>query len=1025
MKEKQLFYNHLRSLTVFLALTLTLSTTPQWLHASQSLHTVQQANIVKGTVTGSDGEPVIGATVRVKGANKLGAVTDMDGNFVINGVPANGTLVVSYVGYQDKEIAYTAGQQKNISMTEDQKILDEVVVVGYGVQKKSDVTGSVTSVPKDRLSKLPVTNVMQAIEGATAGVTVTQTSSVPGDEPSVLVRGQNSISASSGPYIVVDGVPISKSGGSINDINPNDIESMEILKDASATAIYGTNGANGVILITTKKGASGKPVIRYNGYIGIENIAHVLKPMSPKQYLQKYQDWMAINGFEDRLGVDEYAVPNSNEYDNYQLWKSGQGGITDWVDLATRTGVIQDHNLSVNGGSDRVKYYMSGDFMNQKGVLEGYGYKRYSIRINLDANITDFLKIGTTSYITFHNTDGGRANLMNAVAQSPFGIPYEEDGSLTILPMSPETLWGNPLLNTTNDIERRKNDISLNGYAEVDFGHIWSPLKGLTYKLNAGYSYVPQRYSSYSGRAANDNNGTAIKWNSETVNYTIENILAYSRDIQKHHFDITALYSAQRRKYDYTYARGVGFVNDALTFHNIGAASTYSANSETTKYTALSQMGRLNYSYDSRYLFTFTVRRDGSSVFGANTSKYGVFPSVAIGWNIAREQFMNLANKWLDTMKLRISYGKSGNEAIDPYQTITSLSSVSTVFGGSTNTAFINSIMGNSNLQWETTKTFNVGIDFGLFGQRINGNIDFYHSNSDGLLLRRSLPYATGYSSIYQNIGKTSNTGLEVTINTHNIKTKDFRWDSSIVWSWNKNKIKDLYGDGEDDLGNRWFIGHPIGVIYDYKQVGIWQEDEIEAGVHLNWDPVAKAGDYKLADLNGDGKITEDDKTILGQTSPKWTGGLTNTFYYKDFTLSVFIQTVQGMKKNNTDIGIVTDELGRRNLPADFEYWTPENKNNEWASLSLNCNPHGYGIPRDASYTRIKDVTLSYQFPNSLVNRIGLGSLMLYVSGRNLYTFTNWFGWDPETRQILRGSNNWDVNYPLTRSFIFGINISF
>lgn len=988
---------------------------------SYSVQNVQQKQVVSGIVRDSSGEPVIGASVLEKGTTN-GTITDLDGKFTLS-VSSNTVLQISYIGYKTLELKATSNMK--ITLQEDSETLDEVVVVGYGVQKKSDVTGSVTSVSKDRLSKLPVTNVLQAIQGATAGVTITQESSVPGDEPSVLVRGQNSISANTGPYVVVDGIPISKSGGSLNDINPNDIESMEILKDASATAIYGTNGANGVILITTKKGKSGKPVVRYSGYVGIDKIAHMLEPMGPEQYLQKYQDWLSQNGYTDRVGKDEYAVPNAAERDNYELWKNGQGGVTDWTDFATQTGIIQDHNISVNGGGEKVRYYLSGDYMNQEGVLKGYQYKRYSFRANIDATITDYLKIGTTSYITAHNTDGGRSNLMNAVAQSPFGEPYDEDGNLSIYPMSPETLWSNPLLDTTKDIERRKFNVNINGYAEVDFGHLWKPLQGLTYKLNAGYSYMPERYGYYAGRAANDNNGTAETWNKETASYTIENIVTYARDFGKHHLDLTGLYSAQRKKYNYNYAKGVGFINDVLTFHDLSTASTQSSDSETTKYTALSQMGRVNYSYDSRYLFTFTVRRDGSSVFGKNTSKYGVFPSVALGWNISREAFMERTSNWLSNLKLRLSYGKSGNEAIDSYQTVSTMESLSMVFGGLTNTALRNSVMGNGDLEWETTKTFNFGLDFGFLNQRISGNLDVYRSNSDGLLLERSIPTITGYSSVWQNIGKTANTGVELTINTHNIQTRDFNWNTSLVFSWNKNEIKDLYGDGQDDIANKWFIGQPIGVIYDYTQVGIWQEDEIEAGEHLNWDPVAKAGDYKLADLNGDGQITEADKSVLGQTSPKWIGGMTNTFSYKNLSLSIFIQTVQGAMKNNTDIGIATDELGRRNLPKDFQYWTPENQNNEWASLNTNNNPHGYGIPRKCNYTRIKDITLSYTFPQKIMDKVGLGGLTVYLTGRNLATFTDWFGWDPESRQITRGSTNWDINYPLTRSFVFGVNLSF
>lgn len=983
----------------------------------------QQAHTLSGTVVDAQGEPIIGANVVVKGTTQ-GTITDLDGKFTLE-APGNAVLEVSYIGYLTQEIPVNGQSAFRITLKEDTQNLDEVVVVGYGVQKKSDVTGSVTSIKKDRLEKIPVANVLSAIQGAAAGINVTQASSVPGDEPSVMVRGQNSITAGTGPYIVVDGIPISKSGGTLNDINPNDIESMEVLKDASAVAIYGTNGANGVILITTKRGKSSKPTVRYSGYVGFDKIAHVLEPMGEEQFLQKWQDWKIANG-----QVDDSPVRNADEMENYQAGKT-----TDWVDFASRTGIITDHNVSISGGGEDLRYYVSGDFLDQQGVLEGYQYKRYSFRTNIDANVTDYIKIGTSTYLTAHNTDGGRANLMTAVAQSPYGHPYKADGSLTIRPVEQETLWGNPLLETMKDIERRKFNINVNGYAEVDFGKAWEPLQGLTYKLNMGYAYQPERYGYYAGRAVEDNSGTAEIWNKETSNYTIENIVTYARDFGKHHIDLTGLYSAQRKKYNYAYAKGVGFVNDDLTFHNLSAASTQSSSSETSRYAALSQMGRINYSFDSRYLFTFTVRRDGSSVFGSNTSKYGVFPSVALGWNLQNESFMEASKEWLSNMKLRLSYGKSGNEAISVYQTISTMAAKQLPFGGSAHTALITNVMGNNNLTWETTKSFNFGLDFGFFNQRFSGTLDVYRSQSNDLLLKRNLPKLTGFSSVYTNLGETSNRGVELTLNSRNIQSRDFTWETSLVFSWNKNKIEELYGDGLDDLGNKWFIGEPIGVIYDYKQVGIWQEDEIAAGLHEKWDPTAKAGDLKLADINGDGQITaEKDRVIQGQTSPKWQGGLTNTFTYKNLSLSIFVQTVQGAMKNNTDINIARDELGRRNLPADYQYWTPENRNNEWASLNVNSNPHGYGYPRRCQYTRIKDVTLSYTFAPSLTEKLRIGGLTAYLSGRNLFTFTDWFGWDPESRQIVRGSeqydamgnyvSSWESNYPLTRSFVFGINLT-
>lgn len=976
-----------------------------------------QQNSISGVVLDAGSkDPLVGVSIVVKGTT-TGVLTDLDGKFSIS-APAGSTLVISYIGFEKQEVAIQNRSSINVLLKEDSHVLDDVVVVGYGVQKKSDVTGSVTSVSKDRLAKIPVTNVLQAVQGAAAGVIITQQSSVPGDAPSALVRGQNSINANSGPYIVVDGIPISKSGGTLNDINPSDIASMEILKDASAVAIYGTNGANGVILITTKRGMTGKPVIRYNGHAGIESMAHILEPRNGEEYLQKFADWMKQTG-----QTQTSPVPNYGEEENYKA------GIThDWIDMVSQTGIIQDHNVSISGGTPEVKYFLSGGYMDQKGVLQGYNYKRTSIRSNLDADVTKFLTIGTSLFLTNHNRDGGRVNLLNASAMSPFGQPFNPDGSYKIYPMEPEQLFSNPFLGLTTDRERRSFNVNMNGYAEVRFSGV---LKGLRYKFNAGYVYLPTRESSYTGRDANDKLGTASIRNSETNSYTIENIVTYTRDWDKHHFDFTGLYGAQQRKFNESTAGAVGFVNDLLSFNNLGAGATQTSKSYADKYSANSQMGRINYSYDSRYLFTLTVRRDGSSVFGKNTSKYGTFPSIAAGWNISNENFMKSVTA-IDNLKVRFSYGKSGNEAISVYKTISTASNNKVPSNGIGETGMLLSNLGNSDLEWEKTTGGNIGIDFGILRNRITGTIDMYKSNTTDLLLLRSIPLVTGYTQVFDNLGETSNKGIELTLTTRNIETRDFGWETTVVFAANKNKIVDLYGDKKDDLGNRWFIGHPINVVYDYKMEGVWQEDEISAGLHKKQDPTAKAGDLKFADLNEDGQITAEDKTILGQTAPKWTGGLTNTFRYKNWNMSIFLQTAQGMTKNNADLNYV-DETGKRNTPREVGYWTPENRSNTRPALSYN-NTRGYGYASDADYIRIKDITVSYVFNPGVLDKFSISGLTVYASGRNLHTFTKWIGWDPESRQITRGSSSWDSNlnayrswednYPVVRSIVFGINIT-
>lgn len=959
---------------------------------------------ITGVISDAKGTPIPGVTVRNSATARV-AVSDPNGRFSIAASKGQ-QLIFSFLGYASKTI--TAGDQRRISVTLSEAAdiaLNDVVVIGYGTQKRSDVTGSVVSVPKSRLSQLPVTNVLQSIEGAVAGVNVTTTSSIPGSQPSALIRGQNSITAGSGPYVVVDGVPLSKTGGSLNDINPNDIASVEILKDASATAIYGTNGSNGVILITTKRGTTGKPVIRYNGYAGFDNLAHILEPRSGAEYVQKYADYLKQTG-----QVQTRPVPNIGELPAYNA-----GTTTDWVKEATQQGVIQDHNVGISGGSEDVKYFISGDYLNQKGVIKGYEFKRIGLRSNLDVNVTSFLTVGTSLFLTSNNYDGGRANLLFATAMSPYGQEYNANGTYTIYPMNPEQLYTNPLLGLTTTQISRTTNINGNGYAEIKFPGV---LTGLKFRLNGGYTYFPERRGSYVGRLANDLNGTASSFNASTNSYTIENILTYTKDIQKHHFDFTALYSAQERKYNSTTAGAVGFVNDELGLDNIGAGATQTSGTYRDRYGLNSQMGRLFYAYDSRYLLTLTARRDGSSVFGSNTSKYGVFPSAALGWNISNENFMKDA-KLINNLKLRLSYGKTGNEAVGVYRTITTDGTARSPFNGISTIGVLAGNLGNSRLQWETTKTANIGLDFGVLKNRISGSAEVYQNKTNGLLLNRSLPIITGYGSVLDNIGKTENKGLELTLTTQNFAGQDFRWETMIVYATNRNKITDLYGDGKDDLGNRWFLGKPISVIYDYKMTGIWQTGEDVS----KQDPTARPGSLKFADLNGDGRITGDgDRMILGQTTPKWTGGITNTFHYKNINLSIFIQTAQGMTKNNPDL-TYGDETGRRNTPAEIGYWTPENQSQTRPALSYN-NTLGYGYASDASYTRIKDITLSYVFAQQFLDKLHLGGLTIYASGRNLHTFTNWVGWDPENNYSTRGSGDWTNNYPLTRTFVLGLNVS-
>jgi len=966
-------------------------------------NTAKQQITVTGTVKDAkQGDPLPGVNIKVQGSSN-GTITDLDGNFSLTVPNSSSILVFSFIGYQAQSIALDGKVKLEIKMQEDTKNLEEVVVVGYGTQKRSDITGSVTSVSKDRLKQIPVTNITHALEGSTAGIQITQNSTVPGSSATMQVRGVNSINANTSPFIVLDGVPFS---GTTNDINPSDIESIEILKDASSVAIYGTRGSNGVILITSKRGSQtqGKPRITYNGYIGFENIAHKLTPMSGDAYVQKYKDYNLQNGITQTT-----ILPNTSEVDNYN-----KGITTDWLKETTQQGLMHDQNININGGSQFVQYYVSVGHTKQDGVVKGYQYEKNTIRTNIDAQITDFLKVGTTAFVAANNYDGGRANWLLATAMSPYSVPYESDGTYKIYPMNPELLYTNPLLGTSVDRKDRALNLTGNGYIEIAPVQV----KGLKYRLNASYVYNIGDTKQYSGRQNNDLSGTANVSHNETTNWVLENILSYSKDFGKNHLDLTALYSAQKTDYYKFTANSVSFINDALSFYNLGSGATQSNTSEGNSSTLLSQMGRINYSYDSRYLLSLTARRDGYSGFGANTDKIGVFPSFALGWNIANENFMKPLTM-VDQLKLRFSYGVTGNQAVPVNQTETTASSVLYPFGGKIASGVLYNSLGNANLNWESTTSGNIGLDFGAYKNRISGNIELYRSKTTDLLLKRNLPNITGYPNVWTNLGEIQNTGVEVSVKTVNISNKEFTWSTNFNFAVNKNKILDLYGDGKDDKGNNWFIGQPIRVIYDYEKIGIWQVGEDAS----KSDPVAKPGDIKFKDQNGDGKITSDDKVIIGQRDPKWTGGMTNTFSYKNISLSIFLQTAQGGLAANVDKNYA-DEAWRRNLPTDYKYWTAENKDNNWPSLAAYKNYRGYQFAEDNSYIRLKDVTISYNFPQSFLSKYKVQNLTVFASGRNLYTYTKWFGWDPEMSYSGRGSGDWTNNYPAIRTISFGVNVS-
>ncbi|GHB86716.1 SusC/RagA family TonB-linked outer membrane protein [Persicitalea jodogahamensis] len=953
--------------------------------------------MVSGVIKDQAGEPLPGATVSVQGTNK-GTAANADGAFEISVNGATDVLEFSFVGYATKTI--TVGNQTtiNVELEEDANALDEVVVVGYGTQKKSDITGAVTSVSAKTLEERPQVNIGQALQGTMPGVNISVNSNTAsGASNGINIRGRRSISGGSDPLIVLDGVIYS---GSLSDVNINDIQNLEVLKDASASAIYGARGANGVILITTKKGTKGgKPQLNFSTYYGVD-----------VPYAQP--DMMDAETFYRRK-VERYGADFLTDTEK-DVYASGQ--YADWVDLAVRNGSRVEHNLSVAGGTEVMNYFVSGNFQNVKGVAVNDDFSRASFRANLEINITDWLKLGTNNTLSLTDRSGISASFTDAFYMNPLTRAYNEDGTLTKLPWPEDVGFGNPLENTLYDNSDKTSSFFTNNYLLVDFPF----LKGLSYRLNTGYTIRDSKEQTYRGRNSQrgfEANGFATEDVADTRDWLIENVVSYNRSFGKHNIFATALYSAQQRTDESVYIRGNGFPNDVRSFYQFNDAEVLVSNAGYSKQSNESQMLRLNYNYDSKYLLTITGRRDGYSAFGADT-KYGLFPSVALGWNISDEAFLQ-NNRILNQLKLRLSYGQNGNQAISPYRTLASLTKEDYIDGSGNNLiGYRPGGLGNGSLGWETTTSLNLGIDFGLLNSRISGSLDIYSTRTTDLLLSKSIPGINGSTSIIQNIGETKGNGFELALNTRNIVGKEFTWSSQIAFSRNLNQIvnvglTDDDGNFIDDVGSRWFVGHPISVNYGYVIDGIWQTDEVD-GVNLNDYAVKQAGDVKYRDVNGDQRIDEKDRVVIGSLQPDFTLGFNNNFAYKGFSLDLFFYWLEGVTKRSELI--TTNDFNLRRKIYNVNYWSPTNPTNDFPeNADRSTNPLSGGWYEDASFFRLKNVTLSYKIPQNLVDKLRLRRLEVYVNGQNLFTKTKWSGIDPEASD--------QTDRPFARTYLGGIRL--
>ncbi len=992
----------------------------------------QQTKVITGTVTDDTKQALPGASVIVKGTT-IGIITDIDGKFSLK-VPENAkTLVVSFVGMVPQEIEIGSKTTFNVLLVQETIGLEEVVAVGYGTVRKKDLTGSVSSVNSAKLAERSSFSAAQAMQGKAAGVVVQQQNSNPGADAKVMIRGNRSLKATNDPLYVVDGVPLVVG---LSEISQSDIESIDILKDASATAIYGSRGANGVVLITTKKGKEGKAVVDYNGYYGIQNEAKKLELFSGAEWVEFLREAYRTTGKypakptyamdTQMMPVGQENDPNGiaykiqNAYDADGSWHPERLVTTDWMGEVMRQGQVQNHEVSVRGGTEKLKVLASATYYDEKGLLKTKDYSRYSARVNFDWDISDYVKIGgQTQFSHFDRNDG--PNVYDGVKSlSPLANIRDANGVLFNRPGNDPQLW-NPVLNITEAKVLYRKDRFLGSY----YMEVKLPFD-IRFRSNFGLDFGPYLDQRFYGSRSSDRQGglaRAENGGDTRTMYTWENLIYWNKIIKSHSFGATLMQSIQQEKFESSRINVLNLPYESQLWYNVGSSPTISSvDSKYTKWQLASFMGRINYSYKDRYLLTASARYDGASRL-APGNKWVLFPSAALAWRISEEGFMK-GNSTFSNLKLRAGFGITGNSAIDPYKTAGNLGYARYNYGSTNAMAFYQNEMPNPDLKWEKTKQYNAGLDFGILKGRISGVIDVYLQNTSDLLMDRQLPQVSGFNSVVYNIGKTRNKGIEVTINTQNVQSKNFTWSTDFIFARNKEEIVELYGGKNDDTGNGWFIGQPSQVYYDYKFLGIWQIGE-EAEM-AKYGSAFKAGTIKVADTNGDYKITAEDRQIIGTQRPKFTASMSNYFTYKNFDLNFFINSSYGnMLKFDRNMSF----NGRYNS-LKVNYWrVTEYDANGVAIASNGSNEaprpnNGIENPayRDAmnyfkaSFIRLSNVTLGYNIPKSLVSRAKLSKLRLYTTVQNAFCITSYPGTDPESGQ--------DFNAPMPRTFMFGINMS-
>ena len=972
---------------------------------------------VSGKVLSSlDGTPLAGVSVTINGTN-TGTVTDADGTFRLNVNNKNSTLLFSYLGFAPQEVNVRNRATIDVELQPGDKSLDEVVVVGYGQLKRRDVTGAISSVSAKALSEVPVNSPAQALQGRVAGLYAVTNGYRPGSDVTIRIRGNRSFSAGNDPLYVMDGIPLT---GGLNDINPNDIESMEVLKDASATAIYGSRGANGVIIITTRRGKSGKPVVSYDAYVG------VVKPLGRIEVFngQEFAEYKR----ESRRTSGKYRDSNPDSSDRVlfepvELASIKNNRYTDYQDMIVQNGIQQSHQVGVTGGNDLTRYGLSLGYFDDKGIISIQDFKRYTLRINLDQQLGTKVKVGASILGTHSIRNGFNLNPFDDVlAENPLGVPYDSLGNLIFLPTTDgqRTNPLNELLPGAYADENKRFRLFSALYGEVEI------LRGLKYRLNFGPDLIQNRDGRFNGRLTQDRKGgdpTASTSEDFVTSYTVENLLTYNKVVKEvHSLNLTGLYSVQTRSQDRTNISVQGVPIEDMQYSNVAAAPIISSvGSAYEKWSILSYMARLNYVFDGRYLLTLTGRADGSSRF-APGQKWGFFPSVAIGWNVSNEKFLQ-DSRLINLLKLRASYGQTGNTGINPYVTLGGLNRTTYAFGTTAAYGYRPGTIPNERLKWESTASLNIGADFGIINNRVTGSLEWYQQNTHDLLLQRQLPLTSGFASILENIGSTRNTGYEVTISSINIDNEKnpngFSWSTDLNFAHNTEEIVELYGGKKDDVGNSWFIGQPIRVIYDYEKAGIWQTADKDLATTYSQKP----GQIRIKDQNNDGKINAADRVIIGSDVPTLSGGLTNRITFKGFDLAVFLFARFGSTITSAfhDGGWMQMQGRYNNLKVD--YWTPNNPTNKYPRPDENSERPIFSSTMryfDGSFVKVRNINLGYNLPSSAVQKMRFQSLRLYVTAQQPLIFAPYRskekGIDPEYPT---------ANTPATMMLSFGLNAKF